>query len=203
MRTERPWRLLPAVWLASALMIGGCTPGAPEATPTVPASTPTGSAPGTGQPPTPTASSPVTPGTTEETVKSRPRKTAKPVDLDQSQRSEGVRVSLRSIRSREIEGSGPGEVSGPALVVTVLIRNGSKTDLYVDSAIVNLTDSEGTVGIPLAGEPARPFVGTVQSGKSATGVYVFSVPKRARSPIRVTVDYSPDHAAASFEGKVR
>ena len=196
----KPARLL--AWgcaVLVALALSGCTVAGPGGTPTVgPApAQPTGS---TSALPSTTPGSQVTPGGIDQTVAPGDQGTAKPVELNKTQRSGGVAVSLQSIKNRQMKGVGPGEISGPSLVVTVLIRNSSKDDLSVDSAFVNVTDAKGQAGSPFADAPAQPFAGTISAGESATGVYVFRVDTKARSPIRVTVTYSPSHKAALFIG---
>ncbi|WP_264702596.1 DUF4352 domain-containing protein [Micropruina sonneratiae] len=107
---------------------------------------------------------------------------------------------MTSIRRLQMKGMGPGEISGPALRITVRVSNYTDTAISIDSAVVNLTDSKGRVGTPYAGSPARPLAGTIDAGRKATGVYVFSVKKSARSPITVTVTYEPGAETALFVG---
>ncbi len=151
--------------------------------------------------PTATQSSPaVTPGKIDQTVAPQKQETAKPVDLDKTQKTGAIAVSLKSIKSTKVTGHGPGEISGPALVVTVVVKNGSSSRVSVDSAIVTLIDSKGNVGTPMTGSPARPFTGSVAAGDSATGVYVFQIGTKVRNPIRVSVTYSTEHTTALFVG---
>ena len=197
-RPKHGWRLVPALVSLAATMIVGCTAPAagPTQAPPTAAPTETATAMPSGSPTSPA----VTPGKIDQTVSPREQKTAKAVDLDKTHKAEGVTVSLKSIKSTKVTGHGPGEISGPALVVTVVLRNSSKSMVSVDSAIVGLIDSKGNVGMPMTGSPARPFTGSVAAGDSATGVYVFQVGTKVRNPIRVSVTYSTEHTTALFVG---
>lgn len=199
MRSDRPGRILAlGCALVMASTLAACTGDG--------AGTGSGSAAGSptaataGATPSWSPGSGVTPGDITQTVEAKKQKTSKPVDLDEKQHSDDITVSLKSIDSRRVKAVGPGEVGGPALVVTVRIDNDSSRDLNVDSAYVTVLDSRGQVGMGLTNSPARPFTGSVPAGDSATGVYVFHVDKAARSPIKVTVTYSADHPTALFVG---
>ncbi len=137
----------------------------------------------------------------QQTVAPRKQTTAKPVDINAKQATDGITVQLKKIVSKKVTGHGPGEISGPALVVTVQVTNGSKSEVSVESASVTLIDSKGNVGSPMT-EGARPFSGSVKPGASATGVYVFRVGTKVRTPVRISVTYSPDHTTALFVGNV-
>lgn len=117
------------------------------------------------------------------------------VDVDRS-----VRVSLKQIRSQQVSAMGPGEIAGSALVVTVHVVNRSTHAIDVSSAVVTLTDSDGQVGIPTTASPAAPFHGRVAPGKSADGIYVFTVSRSKRNPINVFVSYSAGTPVARFVG---
>jgi predicted small secreted protein len=194
----RRWRLVPVVIAIAATTITGCTAPAGGGTTTSPTGAPTETA---SVAPTASQTSPaVTPGKIDQTVAPKEQKTAKPVNLDKVQKAGGITVSLKSIKSTKVTGHGPGEISGPALVVTVAIMNASASKVSVDSAIVTLIDSKGNVGTPMTESPARPFTGSVAAGKSATGVYVFQVGTKVRNPIHVSVTYSTEHITALFVG---
>jgi hypothetical protein len=192
------WRLIPAVICVAAFGLAGCTAPAGGPVPTSPTGAPAATVSAV---PTASQTSPaVTPGKIDQTVAPNPQKTAKPVDLDKAQKSGGVTVSLKSIKSSTVKAHGPGEISGPSLIVTVAIKNGSTSRVSVDSAIVTLIDSKGNVGTPMTESPARPFTGSVAAKGSATGVYVFQVGKKVRNPIHVSVTYSTEHITALFVG---
>jgi hypothetical protein len=126
--------------------------------------------------------------------------TAAPVALQAPAKLNSVVVSLVTIQAITVGVSGPGEVAGPALAVTVNISNNSSAAVDVSSAVVTLLDSQGQVGTPTPASPASPFTGSVQPGASANGVYVFGIAKTQRNPINVYVSYTAGAATAHFFG---
>ena len=126
--------------------------------------------------------------------------TAPPVALQAPANVNSVVVSLVTIQSLTVGVSGPGEVAGPALAVTVKISNNSSKPVDVSSAVVTLLDAQGQVGTPTPASPAAPFTGSIQPGASASGVYVFGVAKTQRNPIDVYVSYTAGAATAHFVG---
>lgn len=133
------------------------------------------------------------------------RETQAPVPIEQpADPVKGMTVSLVSIEAIAGEAAGPGEVSGPAIRVTVSVANQTDEDQTLQFAIVNayyganLTPAntfQSTGG-------ADPLIGSVAQGKTATGVYVFSVPESQRGNVRIEVDINPDLRVVLFEGAV-
>ena len=191
------------------VVLAGCSgsgsgSGSPSATetgsaPTMPASAqPTPAT--TSRPPT----TPVTPsqsGNVDQTVPSKTVSSRPPVSLDKSaQPTTDVVVSLPSIKAIEAKGQGPGEVSGPAVAVTVKVTNNKKSALDLSQTVVNLTAANGDPGSMMTGSPAAPLPATLPPGKSATGVYVFAVPKSQRDPVKIEVSIDADTPVAVFRG---
>jgi hypothetical protein len=132
-------------------------------------------------------------------------RTASPVPLRSPAVIPGsVKVSLTRLESIQAKSTGlPGEISGPALRVSVRIDNGSSKPLNLDEVFVSLHDATGADGSPMSGNGSVPFTGTLAPGGTATGVYVFSVPGQHRNPVTVTVLYSPSTAAVVFRGNAQ
>jgi hypothetical protein len=126
--------------------------------------------------------------------------TAAPVALQAPAKVNSVVVSLVTIKAITVGVSGPGEVAGPALAVTVNISNNSNAAVDVSSAVVTLLDAQGQEGTPTPASPAAPFTGSLQPGASANGVYVFNIAKTQRNPINVLVSYTAGAATAQFFG---
>jgi hypothetical protein len=113
----------------------------------------------------------------------------------------GTVVSLDAIRGT---GLGPGNISGPALRVTLRITNGTKAPQSLDAVAVGMTyGRDHRPASPLDDPSARPFHGSLIAGKSATGVYVFSVPAHDRSAITVSVGYQAGAPFMVFTGSAR
>jgi len=96
----------------------------------------------------------------------------------------------------------PGEISGPAIAVTVEIDNGSADAIGLGSVTVTLTDSAGNPASGISADSAGALAGALGAGDTASGMYVFSVPTDLRSPITVTVSYSAAAPTVVFTGEV-
>lgn len=206
---------------AAAVLLGalaGCSSSPPTRSPSAPgpattAATPTTPSASSAVSPEPTrapsgqresarAPSSPSPGDVNQTVPTRPISSRPPVALEESSKPlSGVLVTLPSIKAIQAKGRGPGEVSGPALAVTVRVRNDRSTAVDLGNAVVNLTAADGSPGSMMTGPPADPLPARVGSGKAATGVYVFAVPVDQRDPIVVEASIGADIPTAVFRGK--
>jgi hypothetical protein len=130
--------------------------------------------------------------------------TLQPVALDaEAQAGTGVTASVTSIESFTSEASGPGNLAGPALRVTVRLTNGTAADLGLDPVSVNLVYGTGNEpAAPLDDSTQRRFAGSLAPAGSASGVYVFSVPAGGQDPVTVQVGYAAGAPVMVFRGSV-
>lgn len=122
---------------------------------------------------------------------------------DPSEVGDGVTISLAKVETVTVEANGPGEIAGTALAVTVEVANDSGKSLDVGSSSVTLLDGAGAAGMATMAEPAAPLEGSVDSGKSVTGVYVFGMGDAVTNPVTVTVSYGPGAPVAVFQGEAK
>ncbi|MGY1885443.1 MULTISPECIES: hypothetical protein [unclassified Blastococcus] len=116
----------------------------------------------------------------------------------------GVTASLPSIRGIEGTATGPGNIAGPAVQVTVRVTNGTGEPLSVSGVAVNMYYSDDrTPASPLEDPSQRPLSGMLAAGESAEGVYVFSVPADSRDLVTVEVGYEAGAPLLLFTGPVR
>jgi hypothetical protein len=101
----------------------------------------------------------------------------------------GVSVVLVGSRAVEVEAHGPGETSGPAMAVTLEVRNSGRAPLDLGAIAVNAAQIDGTPGVPTSVDPAAPFTGSVAPGGAARATYVFRV-ERPGTPLLVEVHSS-------------
>jgi hypothetical protein len=129
---------------------------------------------------------------------------ASPVALTgDASNGDGITASLPSIRAVDATATGPGNVDGPALAVTVRIVNGRGAAIALDGVEVTLTYSaEAVPGSPVDDPAASRMVGTLADGGAAEGVYVFSVPSGQRQLVTVTVGYGVGKPLLVFTGPV-
>jgi hypothetical protein len=81
----------------------------------------------------------------------------------------------------------PGEVAGSALAITIDVTNTGSNSADLSTVVVTLLDSDDAPGSEMTTKPSDPVTGKVGAGKTARGVYVFTVPKNKRSPITVPI----------------
>jgi hypothetical protein len=154
---------------------------------------------------TPSAAPPVTPETAEATPGADGQPPELPaVALDgRAEAGNGVVARLASIEEIQGTGTGPGNIAGPALRVTVRLDNGTAEVMALDSVAVNVYyGAERTPASPLDDPSSAPFQGSLAPGKSADGVYVVRVPEGARRNVTVEVGYQAGAPLLIFSGPV-
>lgn len=113
----------------------------------------------------------------------------------------GVTARLARIDSVEATASLPGEVGGPALAITVKVKNETGKKLSLALGVVNAYyGPERTPAVSVASDGEVPFPASVAAGESATGVYVFQIPEEAR-PVRVELDLGNGADVVVFKGR--
>jgi hypothetical protein len=115
----------------------------------------------------------------------------------------GVVATLPRIESIQASATGPGNIAGPALRVTVQVTNGTDQPVALGGVATNLyLGPDRTPASPVDDPSQAPFTGSVAPGASATAVYVFSVPADARSAVTVEVGYQAGAPLLQFTGPV-
>ncbi|WNV76398.1 hypothetical protein [Geodermatophilus sp. DSM 44513] len=204
--------------VALVLLLGDDADGgtAPAAAPSTPAEAT--DAGGTADPTTPTGEPSAAPAPAPAAVESAPAPVpgeGTPVSADLPPAlpevpldapvtvEDGLVVELSRIEAIEGTGQGPGNVSGPALRVTVRIQNTSPAPLPLDGVTVNAYHGgELTPASPLEDPSRQPLVGELPEGEAAEGVYVFSVPREAMGAVTVELAARADAPRVLFSGPV-
>ena len=160
--------------------------------PTAPTPAPT---PETTPEPTPEPTGPT--GDVDDPPPSRPA-----VALDAAaDAGDGVSASLVSLDAIEGTATGPGNIAGPALRITVRIENGTDEPVSLGGVVVDLASDRDLVpASPLDDPSAAPFAGTVAPGEHADGVYVFTIPEEDRGSVTVSVGYQAGAPFMVFTG---
>lgn len=125
-----------------------------------------------------------------------------PVELDETaEYGNDVTVTLERVERVDGAGAGPGEVAGPAVLVTVKLHNGSRDKVDLGAVVVDLYTAAGALGSPLLGdERTAPFEGVAAPGDAVTASYVMRVPDDS-AQIKVTVSYEAQTPAVTFVGE--
>lgn len=193
-----------ALLLAWALAPRGAgTPGA--------ATSPTATAPGTGTTPSSTPDASETPAVTPS-ESSSPAPTADPGDPFPEQSpvaptdpgsAAGISVKLTKFESVTGEVVGPGDVAAAAVRVTVDITNTGSEPLDLDLVVMNAYMGEQRDPAETYEKPGgQPVNGSLEPGKTATGVYLFRIPEDRRGDVTFVVDYHAGQPAITWRGQV-
>jgi hypothetical protein len=138
-----------------------------------------------------------------ETVPPVPGDVADPVDLAATaDAGHGVEIRLSRIRSVEAEANLPGEVDGPAVAVTVEVANGSRDPIDLGHVTVDLATREGASASPVLDPDREPLAGALDSGRTRSATYVFTLADEERADVSVLVRYSADTPTVVFTGNV-
>jgi len=195
--------LVAGVFVAAALVLTAA-PGAPDVGPPDPV-TPIGESPGaTISPDSKPSSGPTEtpePGSLEP-VQVEEVSFAPPIGLDGTgDFGTGLTIRIEEIEAVDGVARGPGQVSGPALRLTVEARNGSGEAVSLEGMVVDLTyGADGTPAMPLSEPGGEPFEGELAGRDQAVAAYVFAVPEQARDRITVTASYTGSAPTVVFEG---
>lgn len=127
-----------------------------------------------------------------------------PVPLDQTAEfGDEVSAELVDLFAIQAEGQAAGEISGPAIRVTVRLINGTGEPLSLDAVTVAMYFGPDLTPAPPITDPGTvPFSGSLAPGETAEGVYTFSIAENERDDISVTVSYSASSAIVVFSGAV-
>jgi hypothetical protein len=166
---------------------------------------PTEAAPGTqNTDPLPTETVPAPGGgTIEETVAPVDPGPTEDAELgDTAELEGGVDVTVSKVQVLDVEANTPGEIAGPAVALTIDVKNSSDEAIDLSTAMVSVTGSKGSYGQATTSEPFAPFMSSVEPGAEASGVYVFRLPAEERDSLEVSVEYIAGAPIALFVGKV-
>lgn len=193
-----------AAVLAALITLGVVLGGDDEATsaPSAATATPTEAPTATTAPTVvPQLPTPEPTGPTEDVDEAPP--TLPEVPLDAEGAVGDVVVRLPAIEAIEGTAVGPGNITGPALRVTVRVENGTAEPVALGGVAVNLAyGPDRTPASPLDDPSRRPFATMVEPGESAEGVYVFTVPADQRDRVAIEVGYEAGAPLLLFTGPV-
>lgn len=132
------------------------------------------------------------------------RPTDAPVDITEpATPTDGITARLVTIEAVEGEVTIPGEVAGPAVRVTLEVVNDTGQTLETPAVVVNLyIGGELRPAGPLLNPGGKPFPASISAGRSAQGVYLFSVSQDQRDNVTIEVDLAVGTPIVLFEGAV-
>jgi hypothetical protein len=103
----------------------------------------------------------------------------------------GLTVAIVEVEAVRSEARSPGEISAPAVRLTMRARNASGRPIDVEGMVVTLEyGADRTPAVDIHEPGGAPFAGVLAPGASTRGVYVFNVPAGDRDLVRVTTSYT-------------
>ena len=140
-------------------------------------------------------------GNISQTVKPSPVRIAPAVPLTgTAQFGGGISASITKATRINAVAHLAGEVSGPAVAVTLSIRNDSAKSADLSQVVVTVADHDGLPASPISANASKPLAGSLAAGQSASGVYVFSLPAKAKDPISISVTFATTAPVVLFVG---
>lgn len=113
----------------------------------------------------------------------------------------GAVVHLARIEAVQGQAVAGGEISGPAIRVSVTIRNDGTEPIDLEYVVVNAYSGSGRTPAGTLMQPGgEPFVGSLSADESAEGVYLFSIAESDRKDVVITVDYGVGEPIVVFRG---
>lgn len=162
--------------------------GAPESTP--------GAEPAPGAKPSPASLTPVP----VEPVRTLPAVAmSEPADF-----GTGLQLVVTGAESVAGTARGPGEIAGPAVQLSLELRNHSDEPIGLDHVVVSLEHGPARApASPLAGPPARDFEGVLEPSSTQRATYVYAVPTADHDDLRILASYAGEAPAVALVGAVR
>lgn len=110
-------------------------------------------------------------------------------------------VDITKVEKVEAKAEIPGEVSGPALRITVRVRNTSKKSVPIKTALTNLYYGPDRTPATYMTKPgSKSFPESVPAGGSATGVVLYTVPPKYRGNVVLEVIIDAQMRRIEFAG---
>jgi hypothetical protein len=128
---------------------------------------------------------------------------AKPqrVPFDQTaEPAEGVALSVTNIEQVKAKATAPGETSGPALRITMRVKNDKKVALPIGAAVTNLYYGADRTPSNIVLQGSKAFPATVRPGAEATGVVIYRIPPNNRDKVSLEVILDNKLRVIEFSG---
>lgn len=112
----------------------------------------------------------------------------------------GVTARVQRVESTDADANLPGERSGPAVIVTLELSNRSGAPIDLDAVTVDLIQSTGESATSIVDPDHEGFVGTLDSGDTAAGSFLFRIDEGAREDVTITMKYAATAPRVVFVG---
>lgn len=165
-----------------------------------PTATPTPTPAKTSGSPTPTSAGPTSKPTPGPTATTRPKKQTVAIDAT-APLGGGTTAEVTNIKAVDGKAELPGEVGGPAISVTFKVTAGAKA-IDFDQTVVNAYyGADNTPAVALT-TGTTSLTGVLAAGDSASGTYVFRMPKSQLNRVSIELDFALTAPVTVFRGAV-
>lgn len=114
-----------------------------------------------------------------------------------------VTVRVAKVEAITSKATQPGELSRPALRITIAARNSSRKATSIRSALVNAYYGPKSTPAVAVGKPgAKWFPSQIPAHGTAEGVYIFNIPVASRGDVTLEVDLATGLKIVTFHGVV-
>lgn len=140
------------------------------------------------------------PITTTDPIFGEPIAAAVPIDREATF-GDAITARIVSVTPMDAKASRAGEVSGSAIRVELQLTNGTGSDIPLNAVTINAYYGVDRLpASPVASDPSvSPFSGTLATGATAKGTYVFTVPQGQQNSVVVTVSKSAGSPIVVFQ----
>lgn len=183
-----------AAAVALVMAAGACSGGSSGATGSGSSSATMG-----GTSPTPIATTPLPSPSVTVPATTRTTLPAAPVDRP-AEFGTGVTVDVAGTRAVTVTGRGPGQLSGPAVAVSLKLTNGTDRSIDVTNSVIAAFYGDDVPANESTSSPAKPWRGMVKPESSITGTYVFLIPVKQRTKVHLAISYDPTKPVVTLVG---
>jgi hypothetical protein len=110
-----------------------------------------------------------------------------------------VRVEIGQVKLLTVKAEQPGEVAGSAAAVAVTVRNRSGKPFSLTGLVVTASYHDGLPGNETTSGPSKPLTGSLATGRTAKGTYVFMVPRRYAGSLRLEISSNESPTIVQFK----
>ncbi|WP_223692392.1 hypothetical protein [Leifsonia poae] len=101
--------------------------------------------------------------------------------------SGGLTATIVSVASVDGKAIRAGETAGPAIEVTISLTNTTGKDVSLAQVSVNAFSGSKSTPAPTLTDGAKPLLGPLAAGATATGVYLFTMPVSQQDSAVITM----------------
>jgi hypothetical protein len=111
----------------------------------------------------------------------------------------GVAISVTGVKDVEVQATGPGEIAGHGVAVSVRVRNSGSAAFDLSGLAVVASYGKNTPAEESGSAQTKALTGSLPTGRTAEGTYYFLVPAKESGTLKVQVSSSSAANIAVFQ----